>query len=969
MSDAAPASSRSPTSKRGGAPIQRTPRRRLVGKILTILAWTITVLGFLGLLAFAYRKYVLLHPDPTISWQHEGRQYELLNPKLLGAALILPWFVATMAKSLADLPWPQRVLSLLMRFAFVALIAFGLSRLARTTTTQHVFTVYLVDVSNSVPDEALADAREIIATATKEKPEGSEIRTITFARRPKVLTPLPDGSVDIARHGEPKDGQLSEDGAGSNLQAALQLAYGLYAPGFLKRAVLLSDGGQTDGDILAEANRAKELGIRLFTIPYSRPPPGEVALQELKLPDRVKVGETFEIHAKIYASRATTAKAKLYQGEVLNGLEGVKEITLKGGDNDVVFKSVVRIAGPLTYNLELSDLGADTFKENNQVAATVDVPGRPVVLYVEGTPEQATYLSAALTAQQFDVEVRPPVGFPGSMAEMSHYDFVIVSDVSKEQMSLQSQELIKQYVTEGGGFLFAGGEASYGLGNWYNSTIEKILPVRMETKAKEEDPSVAMLLVLDRSGSMTGLPLDMAKAAAKATAETLSPDDMIGVIAFDSSPNVYVRMQPARNRSRISTDIGRIQPGGGTEIFPALDSALQVMTVTSARKKHVILLTDGRAPTDGIRELVSSMVAESITVSTVGLGDVDEQLLRMIADTGGGRFYPVTDPNALPKIFTKETEMITRDAAVEEWFQVVQTGPAQFLANLDVRSAPYLHGYVSTEVKEAPAEQILASDTGEPILARWHVGLGWSLAWTSDVKAKWAVEWLKWQGFELFWGQLVREHMRQKHQRELDMKAEVVDGRVRASIDAFTPDERFENGLTSTLTILGPEPGGKESDCVDPVAGAAPSNAKPEKPKGCMKVVMKQIAPGRYESDVPLPAYGSYLLKAEHVRKTEDGKDKVSAVSYGHVSNPYPREYASFEPNESVLARAATTTGATMRPENVAAVFDPQGEKVTSHEELWSKFIVAAIGVFLLDLLLRRVRIFDRKFVAKPRRV
>src|SRR6185503_3310299 len=152
-------------------------------------------------------------------------------------------------------------------------------------------------------------------------------------------------------------------------------------------------------------------------------------------------------------------------------------------------------------------------------------------------------------------------------------------------------------------------------------------------------------------------------------------------------------------------------------------------------------------------------------------------------------------------------EMISRDAAVEEWFPVIQTGDAQFLRGLDIRQAPNLHGYVSTEMKPPPAEQILASDTDEPILARWHVGLGWSLAWTTDVKTKWAVEWTQWKsGWELFWGQLVREHMRQKHQRELDMKAEIVAGRLHASIDAFTTDDRptFDNGLSSRLMILGP---------------------------------------------------------------------------------------------------------------------------------------------------------------------
>ena len=102
--------------------------------------------------------------------------------------------------------------------------------------------------------------------------------------------------------------------------------------------------------------------------------------------------------------------------------------------------------------------------------------------------------------------------------------------------------------------------------------------------------------------------------------------------------------------------------------------------MTQARKKHVVLLTDGKAPTGGIRDLVSAMIAESITITTVGLGnDLDEQLLKMIADVGGGRFHPVADPSNLPRIFTKETEMIARAAAVEEWFPVTQVGDAAFL--------------------------------------------------------------------------------------------------------------------------------------------------------------------------------------------------------------------------------------------------------------------------------------------------
>src|SRR5262249_26133090 len=200
-------------------------------------------------------------------------------------------------------------------------------------------------------------------------------------------------------------------------------------------------------------------GVKLFTVPYRRPAPPEVAIRELRVPDRVKVGETFEIHADIYATRSMKARAKLYQGEALNGLDGVKELDLKAGPNDVVFKSVVRVAGQVTYAFELEDVPEDKFKENNRYAVTVDVPGRPSVLYVEGTPQHAGPLSSALTAQQLDVDMRPPAGFPGSLKELERYDFVIVSDTPKDAMSLQSQELIEQYVKDlGGGFLFAGGE-------------------------------------------------------------------------------------------------------------------------------------------------------------------------------------------------------------------------------------------------------------------------------------------------------------------------------------------------------------------------------------------------------------------------------------------------------------------------------------------------------------------------------
>jgi hypothetical protein len=247
------------------------------------------------------------------------------------------------------------------------------------------------------------------------------------------------------------------------------------------------------------------------------------------------------------------------------------------------------------------------------------------------------------------------------------------------------------------------------------------------------------------------------------------------------------------------------------------------------------------------------------------------------------------------------------------------------------------------------------------------VGLGWTLAWTSDVKSQWASEWLRWAGWERFWGQLVHEHMRQKHRRELDMKSEVVGGQLHAAVDAFGADDRFENNLTSHLFVMGPEPVKEQTCKVDADCTAAAYSECDTKQHACRAKALdlRQTAPGRYETTVPLSKYGSFLLRAEHLHEDKDGQLRQVAVSYGHVSNPYPREYASFEPDLGAMEKAAVATGGSVDPPTVAAVFDPAGEKVTYHEELWPRFVYAAIAVFLLDLLVRRVRLFDRKFVPR----
>jgi Ca-activated chloride channel family protein len=891
---------------------------------------------------------------PGLTFELGGSEIELLRPRWLLLIGVVPLLAFVTRLSLADLPRAQRWLGVLIRGGLVAALAIAMARPVRTTDATRISTVFLVDVSESVTEESLEAAAEAFSAARGAKREEDDIQLVTFAREARSV-PLPasgEGEVAIERH-------TADDlaGRGSNLQLALQHAYGLFPPGHLRRVVILSDGGQTEGDLLAEAGRAGEFGVKVYVRPYREGAPAEVAVRELVLPDRIRVGEPFPVRVRLFASGDTPARMRLYQGETLNGLDGVRDLEVPAGESEVELRSVVHVAGPVTYRVELEPGGGvdqaaaesdqDRFAENNRYETSVVVPGKPSVLYVEGAQGRARYLAQALGAADYDVEVRSPRGIPTSVRDLERFDFFILSDVAADQVSLGQQDAIERYVRDlGGGFLMAGGERGFGLGGWQGTRMERMLPVRMDSERRRDQPSLGLALVIDRSGSMNGQKIELAKEAAKATAELLSSDDYISVIGFDSQPERVVRMQSARNRLRILRDIGRLAARGGTAIFPALDMAYQDLSVTRARIKHVILLTDGQAPERGITELTQVMRAEGITVSTVGLGaDVNRALLQSIANLGGGRSYLTNDPHNVPRIFMRETTTVARSSAVEEYFTPRVVQRADFLRGIPIDNAPYLHGYVATRAKPTPAQVILQSDLAEPILARWRVGLGWSMAWTSDVKNRWAVEWLRWPAYSRFWAQLVREHMRQRRRQRLDMTAEKVGDEVRVVVDAIGGDDAFMNDLDSTLRIEGPMGARRASDEED----------DPQL-RRTTEHTLRQTAPGRYETRFPLDAYGSFVLTATHRR---DGRPV--AESTAQLANPYPAEYRTLEPDVELLQRAAETTGGVEDPEP-AALFDPQGETIRAHEDLWPWLLYLALGLFLVDLLLRRIRIFDRGF-------
>ncbi|MBI5482427.1 MAG: VWA domain-containing protein, partial [Deltaproteobacteria bacterium] len=370
---------------------------------------------------------LLRNAADTVGVRLLGRDLELLRPRWLLLCAIVPYLWLVGAHSLTDLSRAQRVLSAAVRSLVVVGLALALARPALTRYDTRTVTVYLVDVSDSVGDGQLAAARGQVERAVRERGE-HVVRLITFARRPRVVDIPERGPVPpLARH--------AGAGDATDLAAAVRLAYGLFDEDRLRRIVVLSDGAETDGDLVAEAGAAARSRVRVFYRSFPAEATREVAVASLEVPDKVTIGQPFTVRAEVFSSHATTATLGLAQDGAPNGLEPRKALALAPGRNVVPFRSVVRNPGFVTYKVTASGMAEDSFKDNNHALATLSVRGKPRVLYVEGEHSSAHYLARALESQSIDVEVRGPHGLPGSARELDRYDLVVMSDVPQTFVS------------------------------------------------------------------------------------------------------------------------------------------------------------------------------------------------------------------------------------------------------------------------------------------------------------------------------------------------------------------------------------------------------------------------------------------------------------------------------------------------------------------------------------------------------
>jgi Ca-activated chloride channel family protein len=855
-----------------------------------------------------------------------------IEPQILWFLLLIPLTWALSLNIPRRLPTKRFWASLILRSAIIASLVLALAGTQLQRTVSGLTTVFVLDSSDSITPQARQDAQNFIDQAISNMPEGDQAAIVVFGQN-ALVERAP--STDKRATNYKSIPTISR----TNIQEALQLGLALFPAASQKRIVLLSDGGENSGSAISAEQLIRARGAVIDYIDLSSATPDQdTRIVALDSPYNVRQGQSFELTTTIESPTAQSAQLRIFGDEQLLFDQNIQ---LNPGTNRFTLQVDAPSIGFQRYRAQIEPTN-DERSQNNQAEAIVRVGGSAKILLVASEPNEAEVLRSALDASNVAAQIVTPNMVPNDLTSLSEYDAVALVNVPRSALPNNFVEIIPSYVRDlGKGFLMLGGNRSFGLGSYNKTPIETALPVYMDVRNREEFPEVEILFVIDKSGSMNachcagpnasasmqitgGTPkIDLAKEAVIQASTVLSERDSIGVIAFDEVAQWALPVTRGADPADVERAVVPVLPDGNTNVRAGLSAAEEAMRQSTAKIKHVVLLTDGWTQgNEQISDIVSRLRDMSVTLSVVAAGTGSADYLAETAELGNGRYYASATMEEVPQIFVQETVTALGFYMIEEPFTPAYSAPSAIMEGLE-SGLPQLYGYNGSTAKET-ATTVLLSNEKMPVLAQWQYGLGRSVAWLSDAKGQWAKDWINWQEFPRFAAQMVMWTVPSTSQNNLNATISTEGNQTIINVEAFDPNNKPQDNLELRATMLDEQGQAQE-------------------------VLLSQVGPGQYRASIESPDQGSYVLQFVGIN---DGN--IVAQNTAGLVVPYSAEYRQNQSNPELLAQLADETGG-QRIERPEQAFAPLDQPVRNPQPISMALLILALILLPFDIAVRRL--------------
>ena len=775
-------------------------------------------------------------------------------------------------------------------------------------------TVFLVDASTS-NDANLSEIDSYIGDAVSAMPKGNQYGIVTFGKKPMV--------EQMVSKEKQYAGILSvPDKTATNIEEALSRGLSMIPDGSAGRIVILTDGRQTRGNIDNTASAVISRGVELLSVVYDTAQGSDAYIDNVDMPSYLYAGDAYSMTVTVMSNYETDADLEVWVG---NKKKSDTQVHLNTGSNSFVLKQKVSGESIESFTVKVRAKG-DTCEENNAFNAYAVIDAMPKILVVNGVNEDPTNFTALLDSAGCNYEVVSAGSAPTTLEGMLKYKSIILENAHIDDLPDPFVSNLDTYVKDYGcGVVATGGRESFGLGLYRDTTLETILPVDMMPRSTNEVPSLAMVMVIDHSGSMSSVGdpvsgatnLDLAITAADRAVDELTENDYVGVVTFDDRYDWQLPITKVEDKDEIHKAIESVEEGGGTTIKPALSAALSEIVKCDADIKHVILLTDGQGEDRNYGSIIQSYADSGVTLSTVAVGaDSDTSLLQTIARGCSGRYYYCDNGTDMPKIFAQEVLLSGETYIQNGNFSLAVNSSNPITRGLFADGWPKIKGYISATPKNA-ANVLLASDKEDPILSVMQYGLGHTVAWNTDVTNTWTAGFANEEEYVQLWKRIIDYSAGNAALGEDSLDVETSGETTTIHYKAKDYEER------TTVEAVYTDPDGETHT-----------------------VKLPARAPGEYEAKIDTDIPGIYNLS---VRRSDDGELK-NAITTAAVAQ-YSDEYKFAADNERFLS-FMERYGKVIKPS------DSFWKKLKTNSraayDLSKWLLILAIAWFLLDVAVRR---------------
>lgn len=667
-------------------------------------------------------------------------------------------------------------------------------------------TVLIVaDRSSSMPSGKEERMKEIIDLIYKKKEAKDRFGVISFGDQPTI--------EHTAQYGAFQGFIANINPDGSNLTEAIQTALSLIPSDSPGRILVLSDGrwtGQPPAAVMSAAmSRQIPIDFRLL----ERPGAMDLAIAEVRSPSQVNPKESYMMTAWLQSPISQEVSYQLLRsGQII--AQGSRRIP--AGRSRLTFRDQAAESGTLQYTLQVQGAGQDPVPENNTAKLLIGIRGEKPVVCLSAKPDSG--LAELLARSGLNILVQTPSQMEYSLERLSGYQGLIIEDLPAGAIGTAGMENIAQWVTKtGSGLMTTGGKNAYGPGGYFKSPLEPIMPVSMELRREHRKLSLAIVVALDRSGSM-GAPvglgktkMDLANLATVEVLDLLSPMDQFGVIAVDSSAHLIMDLGDVSDASLFRNRILQIESmGGGIFIYEALSNAAAMIAKAQPQTKHIILFADAADSEEpgNYRQLLAECANAGITISVIGLGkptDVDAPLLEEIAALGQGRCFFTDTPTELPRLFAQDTFVVARSSFLEEPTPIDGLPSMLTIAGRLFEIPQTIGGYNLCYLRPGATLGVVSVDEYQaPIVAAWQSGIGRTLCYTPQADGPYTGKIIQWSQLGNFFSSLVKWMAGQQGQfgNEMALTQQVISGscRIQLHLDPDRQKQLFvKNPAVTTL--------------------------------------------------------------------------------------------------------------------------------------------------------------------------